>query len=92
MEVWKIILSGKVQGVSFRNSVARFATERLIKLDGYAKNLATGEVEIVVKGESDALEMLLCYCTHGPRYANVKEIRIIKGAELSERYHGFSIS
>ncbi|MBL8016512.1 MAG: acylphosphatase, partial [Ignavibacteria bacterium] len=44
----KIVVSGRVQGVGFRYFIARYASE--LGLTGYAKNLFTGEVEIIAEG------------------------------------------
>jgi len=45
----KLIASGRVQGVGFRDFVCRIASS--LELVGYAKNLPDGTVEIVAEGE-----------------------------------------
>jgi acylphosphatase len=50
-------VGGRVQGVGFRDFVARAA--RPLELAGFARNLDDGRVEIVVEGERAACESLL---------------------------------
>lgn len=45
----RILIKGIVQGVGFRPFIYRLAQEHCLK--GFIRNLATGEVEIVVKGD-----------------------------------------
>lgn len=50
----KLIASGRVQGVGFRDFACRIGT--LLSLVGYAKNLPDGTVEIVAEGEEEKIE------------------------------------
>ena len=50
----KLIASGRVQGVGFRNFACRIGHHLL--LAGYAKNLPDGTVEIVAEGTEAKLE------------------------------------
>ena len=50
----KLIASGRVQGVGFRDFVGRIGD--LLSLAGYAKNLPDGTVEIVAEGEWEKIE------------------------------------
>jgi acylphosphatase len=49
---YRIIFSGRVQRVGFRNFVAKNAAKA--GLTGYVKNLADGRVEMVIQGKCDA--------------------------------------
>lgn len=49
----KLIASGRVQGVGFRDFACRIGS--LLSLVGYAKNLADGTVEIVAEGEEEKI-------------------------------------
>lgn len=50
----KLIASGRVQGVGFRDFACRIG--RLLSLVGYAKNLPNGTVELVAEGEEEKIE------------------------------------
>lgn len=68
------IVSGRVQGVFFRASAAREATR--LKLTGYAKNLANGDVEVLACGEPDQLDDLEHWLASGPPMARVDSVQI----------------
>ncbi len=46
---YRVLYSGRVQGVGFRATTRRLATDFLIS--GYVKNLDNGSVELVVSGD-----------------------------------------
>lgn len=71
---YKVIVSGRVQGVCFRYSTAQQA--RKLNIVGHAKNLSDGSVEVVIFGEPAALQILLEWLHKGPKSAVVKHIRI----------------
>ena len=52
-----IIVSGRVQGVFFRD----FTRENAIKLGikGWVRNLLNGDIEIIAEGDKDKLEQLI---------------------------------
>ena len=66
----EIIVSGLVQGVGFRFFVYNKAQS--IGLNGYTKNLFTGEVLTVVEGERYLVEELIDYIKIGPSQSHVK--------------------
>lgn len=51
-----IFYSGRVQGVGFRFTVQRYATE--LDLRGWVKNLADGRVEILTEGDREKIKQL----------------------------------
>jgi len=61
----KFIICGRVQGVFFRASTRTEATR--LGLDGYAKNLADGSVEVLACGDAAALDALHRWLQRGPR-------------------------
>ncbi len=69
-----IIVSGLVQGVGFRYFIHRKATE--LELRGFVRNLYNGDVEIVVEGEKDKIQILIEHAKIGPRSAFVKDIKV----------------
>jgi acylphosphatase len=66
----RVIVTGKVQGVSFRASTASEA-ERL-GLTGWVRNLPDGRVELEAQG--DSVEELVRWCSRGPRWASVSGV------------------
>lgn len=69
-----LIISGLVQGVGFRYFVYRKATS--YGLNGYARNLFSGEVEIKVFGDRSKIEILIADVKVGPRSAVVRDVKI----------------
>ena len=53
----KCLVSGRVQGVFYRATVAQFA--RPLSITGHAKNLADGRVEVLACGEPDDVQRFI---------------------------------
>ncbi len=87
MTARKWLVSGRVQGVGFRNYVQKHA--RRLDLTGYAKNLADGDVEVHAVGNESELNTLSGYVRRGPMLAEVRTIDE-RMAEIV-RYDGFQI-
>ncbi len=73
-----IIISGKVQGVSFRVWTKRLAQQ--IGLTGWVKNTSSETVEMCVQGQEISLQKFVKILseTGGPRVAKVQSIEVIK--------------
>lgn len=71
----EIIVNGLVQGVGFRYFVSN--TAQRLNLNGYVKNLYTGEVLTVVEGPKVIIEELFSQIKIGPRSAHVKNASVI---------------
>ncbi|MBI3034410.1 acylphosphatase [Candidatus Woesearchaeota archaeon] len=69
-----IILSGKVQGVFFRDFVRKEAEK--LGIAGFVRNLQDGTVQVVGEGDEDKLNIFIRECKRGPLLA------FIKGAEV----------
>ena len=69
-----LIISGRVQGVFFRASASRVA--RGLKINGFVRNLAGGNVELVGEGEEEALKRLADWCRKGPPGAQVTGVEL----------------
>ena len=67
-----ITVSGKVQGVFFRQSTKEIATN--LGINGQVKNLPDGNVYIIATGTKDQLDKLLTWCRQGPPKATVIKI------------------
>ena len=74
MKCIHLIISGRVQGVFFRDNTRRKATE--LGLKGYAKNLLDGNVEVVAQGDEEKLNELIEFIKRGPGIAKVENIKI----------------
>lgn len=68
----RFLVSGKVQGVFFRASTARYAEE--LGLRGIAQNLPDGRVEVLAVGEPAALDALAEWLRQGPPRARVTDV------------------
>lgn len=66
------LISGRVQGVGFRWYVQRRAEE--CGVVGWVRNLPDGRVEVVSKGDSQALATLHAALTQGPRLSHVENV------------------
>ncbi|HET9552130.1 MAG TPA: acylphosphatase [Anaeromyxobacteraceae bacterium] len=67
-----LVVSGKVQGVFFRQATADEAAR--LGLDGWVRNLGDGRVEAEAEGERASLEALLAFCRRGPPAARVEGV------------------
>ncbi|MGR5167317.1 acylphosphatase [Vibrio astriarenae] len=68
----KFIVSGVVQGVGFRYHTCHEGLK--LGLNGYARNLANGNVEVLATGEDGAVEQLEMWLSGGPRTASVDSV------------------
>ena len=71
-ECRRFVISGRVQGVWFRDSTRRVAEE--LNLTGHAINLANGSVEVIACGESAKLNQLQAWLAKGPELARVTSV------------------
>jgi acylphosphatase len=88
MAAARFLISGRVQGVFFRAS-ARDEAQRL-GLDGYAKNLDDGRVEVLAAGDAAALDALEHWLHQGPPLARVDAVRREAAEDVLPR--GFRIA
>jgi acylphosphatase len=84
---YSIIVSGKVQGVFYRQSTKEKAIT--IGITGTVENLLTGQVKIIATGTKEQIEVLINWCKQGPPKAVVTSVEI---SELSlQSFDRFSI-
>jgi acylphosphatase len=84
----RCIVSGKVQGVMYRDYIARHA--RHFALTGFVRNVPDFKVEIVAQGYPDALEKFLAYARRGPFLARVSRLDMER-REQGELFGSFDI-
>jgi acylphosphatase len=63
------MISGRVQGVFFRDTLRRQADERGVA--GWVRNLPDGQVEAVLEGAPADVQSLIEWAHHGPPHAKV---------------------
>ena len=68
----RVRISGRVQGVFFRDSTREKAQE--LGLLGYVKNSPDGDVEALFEGPSEAVEEMVRWCGQGPPHASVQNV------------------
>lgn len=68
----RFLVSGRVQGVWFRESTRREAGR--LGLAGSASNLPDGRVEVVAVGTGKDIDQLSAWLQHGPTMARVDEV------------------
>lgn len=73
MSAARFLVRGKVQGVWFRASTREKALA--LHLQGFARNLPDGGVEVVALGEEQALDALESWLHRGPVMAAVSDVQ-----------------
>lgn len=87
-KTYRIIISGRVQGVCFRYFTRRKANGLGIK--GYVRNLDDGTVEVITRCSKEKLNELLEFCKKGPIFAKVTGVDV-KEEKKTEDFNGFEI-
>jgi acylphosphatase len=82
-----VIVSGRVQGVFFRDTVRRRAESAGVS--GWVRNREDGAVEAVFEGDPAAVEELVEFCRRGPSRAEVASVEVID--EEPEGLEGFQV-
>ena len=72
MSAKRLIISGLVQGIGYRQWMVDRATA--LGVSGWVRNRLDGSVEALVAGDTAAVEELLRLCRRGPRMAQVVSI------------------
>ena len=83
-----MIVSGLVQGVGFRYSLAGRAEARGVA--GWVRNRPDGSVEALIEGAGDEVETLVDWCRVGPRGARVDRVEVYD--EQPSGVRGFTIT
>jgi len=83
----RVVVSGRVQGVFFRDTCRRLAAGR--GLAGWVRNLPDGRVEAVFEGPDDDVRRLVDWMRHGPDLAVVEDVAVHD--EPPEGVRGFQV-
>jgi acylphosphatase len=84
-----VYVSGRVQGVFFRQNTKRQAQSQGVT--GWVRNLDDGRVEAVFDGEESAVNALVEFCRHGPRGASVTNVEV-QLEPCKEEFQSFDIA
>lgn len=74
----RLKIKGRVQGVGYRDWAIDQA--EALGLDGWVRNLRSGEVEALVSGPDAAVDRMIEACRRGPSIARVTDIEITPAA------------
>ena len=85
--LYKIHVTGRVQGVGFRHNAASEA--RYLGIKGFVKNLADGNVYIEAEGTIDQLQTFINWCHKGPRFGFAESVKVEESTPVY--YSGFNI-
>ncbi len=85
--VRRLVISGRVQGVGFRYSLADEA--RALGLRGWVRNCRNGDVEAIVSGPEHGIEVIIAWAHRGPPTAKVSKVSV--EAAVGE-FAGFEIA
>jgi acylphosphatase len=83
----RVEVSGRVQGVFFRDSVQRLADSHGVA--GWVTNRGDGAVEAVFEGSEEDVEALVEFCRSGPERAVVSDVEVTE--EEPEGLDGFRV-
>ncbi|MDG2205152.1 MAG: acylphosphatase [Alphaproteobacteria bacterium] len=80
-----VIISGRVQGVWFRDWTKQQASS--LGLTGWVRNRRDGTVEAIFQGDAADIDAMLNACWQGPPAASVADIRVADG--VLSNFHNF---
>jgi acylphosphatase len=70
----RVVVTGDVQGVFFRDSTRKEAEHRDVA--GWVSNTPDGSVEAVFEGEEEDVDALVAFCRSGPMHAEVDDVEV----------------
>lgn len=88
MSEFEAIITGKVQGVGYREFAASKA--RGLWIFGFVENRGQFDVRVVAQGEEENLRRFLEHLHKGPFLARVRDVQV-DWREPAERYTSFAI-
>ena len=69
-----ILIEGRVQGVGFRHWLYKTAMQRNIA--GWVKNKPSGEVEALLIGNDEEINIIIKLCKKGPSLSKVLKVKV----------------
>ena len=83
----RVIVSGRVQGVFFRQGTLRLARD--LGCAGWVMNRRDGRLEAVFEGPTEVVDRLVAWCHEGPERAIVDDVEVLE--EAPEGLEGFDV-
>jgi acylphosphatase len=83
----RVVVTGRVQGVVFRDSCRRQAERYGVA--GWVRNADDGSVVAELEGDPEAVQAVLAWMHRGPERAQVRDVAVTEVAETGER--GFQV-
>ena len=84
----RIIVSGRVQGVFFRQTLKTKAIKN--DIFGWVKNLKDGRVEAVLEGDEEKVARLVEWAHGGPANAIVEDVEI-RNEKFTDEFSKFDV-
>jgi len=84
----KLIVKGSVQGIFYR----QFCKEEADKLGvkGFVRNLDSGDVELLLEGDNDEVDMIVKLCRQGPKHSVIRDVQVEERNWTGE-FKGFKV-
>lgn len=73
-------IEGRVQGIGYRRWAVSKASD-IGGISGWVRNEDDGSVEILMRGEDDAVSKMIQACYEGPLFARVDKISFLPGVK-----------
>jgi acylphosphatase len=83
----RVLVSGRVQGVSFRDATRSQAEQ--LGLSGWVRNTQDGQAEAVFEGVPETVQQMIEWCKSGPSSADVEDVSVEN--EQPENLSGFEV-
>jgi acylphosphatase len=79
----RVVISGEVQGVFFRDTCRRQAQAHGVT--GWVRNSPDGTVEAVFEGAPEAVQAMIAWARRGPSMAYVDRVEVTEEEPVGER-------
>ena len=83
-----IFITGKVQGVFFRQAMKVISIKNSVY--GFVRNLNDGRVEAVLEGDDNNVNTVIEWCNSGPANSRVDDIKI-SNEEFKNEFSTFEV-
>ncbi|EDX86643.1 acylphosphatase [Synechococcus sp. PCC 7335] len=87
MVCFRVLISGKVQGVGYRYSTKEKA--QFLGIVGWVRNLPNGKVEALIVGNHRQIESMMAWFHIGPPAASVSTVEVKE--ENPQKFESFNI-
>jgi len=84
----RLLVSGKVQGVFFRQALKVVAKKN--NVSGWVRNLKDKRVEVVLEGDNKSINSVIAWARIGPANSRVDDIEVIN-EEFKNEFSTFEV-